>query len=359
MEDKIQPPSFFKSNKNDNQPNIHLFPVCKTTRTQSLSSNIKLGSPLQLKRPALSPVEGTPIPRHPRLLSPVSNVQQELIEVFASESENIPTKADLLNMDLMSNESMFRNDTENPSDKWATKFPFGSEHLNSSVASNQNLLQESVQQKVSHTVSPDCQSSPPPPNEALGLAAIIKLIKDTVIEAMLPLKEEICSLKTTISKLKQNPLPQEQNRNFLYPIGQNPFPQPQLGQFRSEDIRHNTLSPQITKSPIYNASTKNWGLVNQGRGAKPYSKTLSKQTEIVNSSVPNLQPAPAMRNQVVTNPAYELARRCMGFHPITSVDVGTIGGHHVDNESEDLKFQLAGKESVRKFLHLEMDMSVS
>ena len=64
-----------------------------------------------------------------------------------------------------------------------------------------------------------------------------------------------------------------------------------------------------------------------------------------------------MANQIVSNPAYDLARRCLGFNPITSGHVGKFGKYHeiLDDEA---RFQAAGKDSVREFLHREMEMPI-
>ena len=44
--------------------------------------------------------------------------------------------------------------------------------------------------------------------------------------------------------------------------------------------------------------------------------------------------------------------------PISSADVGKVGGLHVNNDEEEKTFQKAGKESVRKLLYMEMGMTV-
>ena len=375
MEDNTHPPSFFKKNEYDNKTNIHITPICKPVRTQSLSTTMRLGTPLQMKRQAQSPGEGTPTPKYPMLSSPVLSIQQELIDIFASDSDILPTKTDLLNMDLMSQDSIFKNGAEFPCESRAsyqikspeietpTQFPFGTVNPDISQTSNQNQVKKPSPQSTNPILAhcgthSDNQVQAPITNENLGLAAIIKLIKETVMIAMLPLKEEISLLRATITTLNQEPLPQEGQAHSLAPLTQRSLPQTQQGQFASPNIRQTAQKSQISSSAAYNASSKSWGLLNQGRQAKSYSKTLSKNLEVVKSPVPTLQPTPVVKKKELNNPAFDLARRCIGFHPITSIDVGTIGGPHIDSDSEDLKFQLAGKESIREFLHVEMNMSV-
>ena len=48
----------------------------------------------------------------------------------------------------------------------------------------------------------------------------------------------------------------------------------------------------------------------------------------------------------------------MGFFPISSEDMGKVGGFHENSQIEEQKFQKEGMESLREFLHLEMDMSI-
>ena len=72
-----------------------------------------------------------------------------------------------------------------------------------------------------------------------------------------------------------------------------------------------------------------------------------------------LQPPPVKTNEKVSNPAFDLARRCMGFFPISSADMGKVVGFHGNSEGEEERFQKEGIESVREFLHLEMNISVN
>ena len=112
MEGKNHPPTFFQQANKIDSSKIHLFPVCRQPRSQSHSSTFKIETPLNQKRAAQSPGEGTPTRRYPRLFSPVDNIQQELIEAFASDQDIIPSKTDLINMDLMSTDSIFKIGSE-------------------------------------------------------------------------------------------------------------------------------------------------------------------------------------------------------------------------------------------------------
>ena len=317
MEGKNHPPTFFQQANKIDSSKIHLFPVCRQPRSQSHSSTLRIETPLNQKRAAQSPGEGTPTRRYPRLFSPVDNIQQELIEAFASDQDIIPSKTDLINMDLMSTDSIFKigpeasynkleslQGVENPSIMGAnnqrevvlsedfTHFPFEVK----STAIDQVNCESDSGAKI------DCQA----PDSQLGLAAIIKLIKETVKEAIAPLKEEICLLKEVITKQNHNLLPQERTRCSTPPSVQINVPQVQQEQFASEDIRLNSQNSQVSKSPVYNSSLQNWGLPNQGRRAKSYSQTLMNNTKISKSLVPNLQPTPAMSIPVVNKPAYDL-----------------------------------------------------
>ena len=62
--------------------------------------------------------------------------------------------------------------------------------------------------------------------------------------------------------------------------------------------------------------------------------------------------------QKSSNPAFALARRCQGFNPITSDDIKKIEERYKDdNLSEEELFQTAGKQCVREFLRVEMNIS--
>ena len=353
MEGNADQPSFLQSVYKDETKNIHLFPVCKTGRTKSFPSSIKLGTPLKKKRSDESPDEGTPNSRR-RFFSPDFNVQHELLEMFTNDSEIIPTKADLLNMDLMSDTSMFTNEAEIPSVKVSK---CQSESLDSVIQHSEKVVGDDV---PVNRIENNCQTPRTPANEALAHTAIIELIKEAVKSAMLPLKEEISFLRATVMKQNEKVLPQKkQGYSPSIPSSNgNTFPQIRQEQFVNTGTREKAPNSRYLNSPSYNAMSNNWGLPNQGRHAKSYSETLSRNCAAIDSSVPNLQPTPQMRIQEIKNPAFELARRCMGFHPITSEDIGKIGGFHEDNENEEQNFQSDGKDSIRKFLHYEMNMSV-
>ena len=352
MESKVSQPSFSKPDKSDQSNKIHLFPVCNTGRTQNFASSFRLGTPLKKKREPDSPGEETPKSRQsrPRLLSPIISIQQELVEVFSNDSEIIPTKSDLMNMDLMSERSMFLNSqSEVEHLKVTTAFPFGTESLEQGQANNQKDMEK------------DIETTRTSKNEAIAHSAIIELITNAVITAMIPLKKEIQLLNKTVMMLNDKVFPQDGQSQLPQTVTQfrKDVPQVQHAQFANNDVRESLLNPPYLNLPSYNPSAMNWGLKNQGRQAKSYSNTLSGNATTVNSPrlIPVLHPAPKMIITENKNPAYELARRCMGFHPITSIDVGKKGGFHEDTESEELLFQEAGKESVRKFLFMEMNMS--
>ena len=56
------------------------------------------------------------------------------------------------------------------------------------------------------------------------------------------------------------------------------------------------------------------------------------------------------------NPAFRLARRCQGFNPIGSRDIGRNADHYKDIKDDEARFQEAGKDCVRDFLKYEMGM---
>ena len=48
------------------------------------------------------------------------------------------------------------------------------------------------------------------------------------------------------------------------------------------------------------------------------------------------------------NPAFKLARRCQGFNPITSRDMGRVSAHHSSIKDDEARFQEAGRKCVRE-----------
>ena len=193
--------------------------------------------------------------------------------MFTNDSEIIPTKADLLNMDLMSDKSMFTNEAEVPS-------------VNVSKCQSEKVVDEDVPINRSENI---CQTTRSPANEALAHTAIIELIKEAVKCAMLPLKEEISFLRATIMKQNEKVLPQVGQENLPAATAEcsNSFPQQGRVRFPNTDVRESLLNPLYLASPSYTAMANSWGLSNQGRGKKLYSQTLSGREidSIINPTV--------------------------------------------------------------------------
>ena len=120
--------------------------------------------------------------------------------------------------------------------------------------------------------------------------------------------------------------------------------------------------PLMMHSPAYNQVKRGWGLPNQGKPKSPlifeFPKDLSEQTvwpqntrDIRDKRKPEKLMLPK------SNPAYDLARRCQGFHPITSVDIEKVEEQYSEITDDEERFQLAGKQCIRDFLRTEMNVS--
>ena len=62
------------------------------------------------------------------------------------------------------------------------------------------------------------------------------------------------------------------------------------------------------------------------------------------------------KSQSGSNPAYALARRCLGFYPVTSKDINRYEDLCKDMTKEE-KFQKLGKDCIRDFLNSELEIS--
>ena len=58
-----------------------------------------------------------------------------------------------------------------------------------------------------------------------------------------------------------------------------------------------------------------------------------------------------------SNPAFGLARRCLGFQPISSKDLKTYEDKYAEVVCDEERFQRAGKDCIIDFLIMEMDIS--
>ena len=82
-------------------------------------------------------------------------------------------------------------------------------------------------------------------------------------------------------------------------------------------------------------------------------KTAPKNIEQAKNKTQNLTLTTPQPN----NPAFNLARRCQGFHPIGSEDIGRNAAYYKNIKDDEERFQEAGKDCVRDFLKNEMGMS--
>ena len=167
----------------------------------------------------------------------------------------------------------------------------------------------------------------------------IELMNEAIIKAIQPLKDEIKSLSEFI-------------RANLKNVSKN-------------DVPH--LSLQEIQSPDSLGARRGWGLAGQGRKKilKPmnYAETaaaaMNPRKEGLNLDAPPKPKPPikAKQSRPDSNPAFALARRCLGFNPISSKDLEKYDHCYPEITDKEERFQRVGKDCVRDFLHYDMDVT--
>ena len=274
-------------------------PICAGLQDPSSSpTTIRLETPKKNKRAACSPGEGTPQPRIPRFTSPIMSLQMELVDVFAGNKDIVPTKSDLINMDLMSNTSMFKAGT-------VISDPVQKEVQKEVQIPTSNNQKKDVEESEEGQIMED-ESQRSPANEAIAHTAIIDLIKEAVRLAMSPLQDEITGLTNTVSKML--PLKEEVKslKDMINELKNKLTHQPQVAkdssvspgipdqqfQFPSTDIREGFLVAQ---------KQTNKGVDMLIRKKKSYSQSLGTYSNLTKSARPSpnpvlvLQPPPLER----------------------------------------------------------------
>ena len=157
----------------------------------------------------------------------------------------------------------------------------------------------------------------------------------------------------------------------------------QVAKLTNQSVQH-TVQEEPVNSPMEKdrpipTNKKNSSLYGQGRVRKPptlilTTAPLQDQDLYNNRSYSQMAARPASQqasrpgtpqppNPVspdkpkANNPAFNLARRCQGFHPLTSRDIGREKGYRLEIEDEELQFQEAGKACIRDFLQRQMGIS--
>ena len=166
---------------------------------------------------------------------------------------------------------------------------------------------------------------------------LMMMIKEAVDEAIKPLKEIIVNLNAKMDKLDDNADDPSKVQKQKGP--KNPM-----------------LKPIQVRTPSYSQQLKGWGL--SGQGQIPFQiPDNSKSSPYLESSRDIRQQRPPPTPRPSSNPAFSLARRCLGFYPITSVDIDDMTKLHPVLPDNDEQFQQIGKELVRQFLRRELLVS--
>ena len=192
----------------------------------------------------------------------------------------------------------------------------------------ENVIHEEVQQNqlFCSNGSNECSA---------GQHITMQMLQEAILMAIRPLKEEIKTLAEII-KL--------QNKT-------------------ETNIAGSSERLQNTRLPGSPGAGRGWGLPGQGR---PIAKKLQHMSwaGVASSNIPTLsapphrKPVPEPLNSAKSsNPAFGLARRCQGFHPITSKDIKKFDNEYADIEDDEARFQKAGKHCIRDFLRVEMGIS--
>ena len=237
-----------------------------------------------------------------------------------------------------------------------------SKNINKSVKSSNEMDAESLAELMADSCSKavvDTVLSSP----EQGAAAIIQTIKDAVQLAMGPLVMQVNFLNSQIRNMD------EKIQKVIDFNHSNASQKPMIPQPSASNL---SIPPFTPRSPAYLPSPRNQVLPKPARVPhKSYSESLmmnkkpspsttngDNATNVGNAKI-TLQPPRSsnMNTHIETNPAYDLARRCQGFHPITSLDISRHEEHLTDIVDKEEKFQEAGKMCIREYMYIEMKMS--
>ena len=119
------------------------------------------------------------------------------------------------------------------------------------------------------------------------------------------------------------------------------------------------LSQQDNQSPTSLGGRRGLGLSGQGRPnyAQKVAANVPCPMSQANEKVIFEKPINMSQPNPIKNPAYSLARRCLGFSPITSKDIDKYSSCYPELTNPEERFQKLGKDCVKDFLYQELDLS--
>ena len=158
-------------------------------------------------------------------------------------------------------------------------------------------------------------------------AELLTFLKAAVTEAIEPLARKIEVLTKVIDKLQNQ----------------------QKSKLTNTSSAQSLLNPAYIATAAYQHKTNNWGLNGQGRtnsqsntAPKLYSQVAAPKNQFQRPNMATLQMGAnystvsqgppkvtkvSQPSQLIENPAYELAKRVQGFHPISSIDIKNAEKH--------------------------------
>ena len=204
---------------------------------------------------------------------------------------------------------------------------------------------------------------PPSVSKELAHLAVIRAIQEAVDKAISPILSQMITqnmvqkaietaISPVLSKLDMLTITSSQQSEKI------PIDSKAKKQFsRSEVTNNSLLSPSypelpltITIPPISKNKTNNYTSYSHCAGSDINQVPTLGSTMVSQSQTPK-------QIRTNSNPAYDLSRKCQGFHPITSVDIEKIGEKYADIQNEEERFQQTGKDCIRNFLFDEMNIS--
>ena len=355
------------SNKFEVMKNIELPSIFKNGRSYSTSSCPRLQYILGSRKrgpESQSPPKDEPADRQRRIHSPDKGIYDD------NTIENETNKATENEASELENEEN-NEDIEDDLNKVTTEEASKSVELNNKEESESNNLVKMSDKEESPTnqlYGKDAfleayNYEPQKESEDIGIGAIMIAIQCAVTKAMEPLTKKVVEQNNLINKL-------DSKINMLTD---------QLSKRTNSSCQHPVQN--LTQKLAAHSNPENWGLAGQGRvNNKPATNLListadlndrdifkpdsyadmvkSRSTAEASAELSNVIkiPPPQLKSAPL-NPAYKLARRCQGFHPLSSRDIGRVGAHYAHIIDDEARFQAAGKDCVREFLYNELKMS--
>ena len=319
------PPSFLHQNeKSKIKNNIRIEPLFKSRRSSSCSSVIELESNMK-KRALRSPNTDQPAKR---LLS-----QREDDNIYdENQAQELQTALNLRMEDRshgISNDDWFNNDYDKVDEKDSSFKTLGSDFNSSNFLSEDPVPQ--VPKDVAHL-------------------AVMNAIQKAVNEAIKPIIDQMIAKSSIQNIINEAVDPLSQKIEELTKM---------VAQLTTNKSSSSKPTKPFSRSKVHDEQIFNPNLVVETSAPLTFSQTLRTKPHYVPAVVRHNEAQPNSTEQTIPmdNPAFELARKCQGFHPIDSRDIGRIGAVFSEIEDDEERFQETGKRCIRNFLKDEMKMS--